>query len=409
MTAYPMFKVPIDTDAALQALREVFVSGFVNEGLQVLDFQRAVSQFLGAEQLVLTNSCTSALTMALELCGVGPGAEVISTPMTCVATNSPIVKLGGRIVWADIDPNTGSIDAGEIDRKVTSATAAIMCVAWAGTPCDLDAIEAVAKHHGVPLIQDAAQAFGAMWRNRPISDFADYTCYSFQAIKHLCCGDGGALACRNPDKWGLARKIKWFGYDREAHKDEKGEWKGQRWNADIKAGEVGYKFNMNNVAAAIGLSQMPRLPGILEAHRRNGAAYNRAFAQSRTVRLLTIPKAAVSSYWVYSALLSAPQVDRDMLLEHLNSEGIAAGLVHVPNDTYSAFKAYRAELPGVREFAARQISLPCGWWLSEEECTHIAARVHAVAARLTDDGLDRRTPIAASTKYAFRHTVNSDG
>ncbi len=379
MTAYPMFKVHMDTEAALAELRTVLESGFVNEGLQVSAFQEAVSSCLGVERLVLTNSCTSALTLALKLCGVGPGAEVVTTPMTCVATNTPIDNLGGKIVWADIDPRTASIDPADVERKITPATKAIMCVAWAGTPCDLDRLDALAKRRGIPLIQDAAHAFGASWRGRPISDFADYTCYSFQAIKHLSCGDGGAIICRDADKFALASKLKWFGYDRDAHKDRKGEWKGQRWDADIEPGEIGYKFHMNNVAAAIGLSQMSHIGDILDAHRRNGAIYESAFRNSPTIRSLTVPDEAVSSYWVYTALVTDERVDRDRLLEDLNAEGIAAGLVHLPNDIYSAFGACQASLPGVRHFAERQISLPCGWWLAEGDCAHIAERTQALA------------------------------
>jgi perosamine synthetase len=379
MTDYPMFKVHMDVEGALGQLRTVLESGFINEGEQVSAFQRAVARFLGVESLVLTNSCTSALTLALKLCGVGPGREVVTTPMTCVATNTPIDNLGGTVVWADIDPETASIDAGDVERKLTPATRAIMCVAWAGTPCDLDALDALARRRGIPLIHDAAHAFGATWRGRPLSDFADFTCYSFQAIKHLSCGDGGALVCRDAEPFVLARKLKWFGYDRDAHKDQRGEWKGQRWDADIEPGEIGYKYNMNNIAAAIGLSQMPHLPRILDQHRRNGAAYRDAFRGSSIIRPLQVPEGAVSSYWVYSTLIVDETVDRDRLLEALNAEGIAAGLVHLPNDLYSAFGKYGAELPGVRRFADRQISLPCGWWLSEGDCVEIAARVHALA------------------------------
>jgi perosamine synthetase len=379
MTNYPMFKVHMDVEGALGQLRTVLESGFINEGEQVSAFQRAVARFLGVESLVLTNSCTSALTLALKLCGVGPGREVVTTPMTCVATNTPIDNLGGTVVWADIDPETASIDAGDVERKLTPATRAIMCVAWAGTPCDLDALDALARRRGIPLIHDAAHAFGATWRGRPLSDFADFTCYSFQAIKHLSCGDGGALVCRDAEPFVLARKLKWFGYDRDAHKDQRGEWKGQRWDADIEPGEIGYKYNMNNIAAAIGLSQMPHLPRILDQHRRNGAAYRDAFRGSSIIRPLQVPEGAVSSYWVYSTLIVDETVDRDRLLEALNAEGIAAGLVHLPNDLYSAFGKYGAELPGVRRFADRQISLPCGWWLSEGDCVEIAARVHALA------------------------------
>lgn len=379
MNTYRMFKVHMDVEAAIGELRTVLESGFVNEGQQVTEFQVAVSRFLGVERLVLTNSGTSALTIALRLCGVGPGAEVVTTPMTCIATNTPISNLGGTIVWADINPNTASIDPTDVERKITSATKAIMCVAWAGTPCDLDVLDSLARRHRIPLIQDAAHAFGATWRGRPISDFADFTCYSFQAIKHLSCGDGGAIICRDPGHFDTARKLKWFGYDREAHKDAKGEWKGQRWDADIEPGEVGYKFHMNNLAAAVGLSQMSHIQGILETHRRNGAVYNDAFRNSRIIRPLSVPDAAVSSYWVYTALVADDRIDRDKLLENLNAEGIAAGLVHLPNDIYSAFKDRLVPLPGVRQFADRQISLPCGWWLSQSDCAHIAERTHMLA------------------------------
>lgn len=374
---YPMFKVHMPVEEALAQLRTVLESGFVNEGVQVTQFQKKVAEFIGVSQLLMTNSCTSALTLAFKICGIEPGSEVITTPMTCVATNTPVDNLGGRLVWADIDPETASIDIADIERKITPATKAIVCVAWAGTPCALDALNELARKYGIPLIQDAAHALGATWRGRSICEFADFTCYSFQAIKHLSCGDGGALVCRNSDDFVLARKLKWFGYDRDIHKDEKGEWKGQRWSADIEPGEIGFKFNMNNVAAAIGLAQMPYVASNLEAHRRNARVYTKAFANSRLIRPLRVPDVAVSSYWVYTALLEE-EVGRDRLLEDLNAEEIGAGLVHLPNDIYSAFKSAAVNLPGVRRFAAQQISLPCGWWLSENDCRHIAARTLAL-------------------------------
>jgi dTDP-4-amino-4,6-dideoxygalactose transaminase len=374
-----MFKVHMQVEDALGELRTVLESGYINEGLQVAQFQKAIAEFLKVDRLVVVNSCTSALTLALKIYGVGPGSEVITTPMTCIASNTPIINLGGTIVWADIDARTGSISPEDVERRVTRATKAIMCVAWAGTPCDLDALSAVSQKHGIPLIQDAAHALGAEWRGRSIADSADVTCYSFQAIKHLSCGDGGALVVNDPEKLAQARRLKWFGYDRDAHKDEKGEWRGQRWDADIAEGDVGYKFNMNNISAAIGLSQMPIIAGLIAAHRRNAAVYDRAFAGSDVVRQLNKPAHALSSHWVYTCMLVDNAVDRDRLIEELTKEGIGAGLVHLPNDTYSAFSASKTCLPGVRHFASRQISLPCGWWLSESDCQLIAETVIGLA------------------------------
>ena len=380
---YPLFKVHVPVDEALTGIKEVLESGFINEGAQVTQFQNALVKFLGVRNLVLTNSCTSALTVAFKVSGVGPGTEVITTAMTCVATNTPIVNLGAKIVWADIQPDSGSIDPADIEKKITSKTRAIAFVNWAGTPCDLEAIYAIGQEHGISVIQDAAHAFGAMWNGRPISDFADYTCLSFQAIKHLSSGDGGALICKSDANWPLARKLKWFGYDRDAIKDENGEWKGQRWSADIKPGEVGFKFNMNNFSAAIGLAQMKHIGGLLESHRRNAVTYSEAFRDSPYIKSLRIPPQAKSSYWVYTCIFQGKEATRDKLIECLNAEGIAAGLVHLPNDMYSAFEEFKADLPGTNAFSASQISLPCGWWVSPEDCHFIAARVLEIAAQRT--------------------------
>lgn len=369
-------------DEALVAIREVLESGFVNEGQQVSDFQNAVAGFLGIRNLVLTNSCTSALTMAYKMSGVGPGTEVITPAMTCVATNTPIVNLGAKIVWADIQPDSGSIDPADIERKITDKTRAIVYVNWAGTPCDLEAIQSIGRKHGIPVVQDGAHAFGATWDGKPISDFADFTCLSFQAIKHLSLGDGGALICNDEQKFGLARKLKWFGYDRDAVKDEKGEWKGQRWSADIRPNEVGFKFNMNNISAAIGMAQMKHIGALLKAHRSNAATYNEIFRDSAYIKPLRVPAQAKSSYWVYTCLFTGSEKLRNELIKRLNAEGIAAGLVHLPNDMYSAFEEFKSDLPGTSAFSSSQISLPCGWWVSPEDCRFIATRVLEIAAQL---------------------------
>ncbi len=372
---YPLFKVHIQTEEAISQITKVLDSGFINEGEQVTEFQELLKQYLNVKNLVLLNSCTSALTIAYKLCGVGPGDEVITTAMTCVATNTPIINLGAKIVWADISSSTGSINPEDILTKITNRTKAIVYVNWAGTPAEIERIYEIGKQRNIPVIQDAAHSFGATWKNQPISEFADFTCYSFQAIKHLSSGDGGALVVKNPNHFKLARKLKWFGYDRDEAKDEKGEWKGQRWSADIEIGEVGFKFNMNNVSAAIGISQMKYIDGIVTQHRKNANVYREFFANSGFIKNLDVPKEASSSYWVYTCLVQADFKVRDQLLENLNQVGIGAGLVHLPNDIYSAFKEFRTDLPETRKFEAKQISLPCGWWLKESECEKIASKV----------------------------------
>lgn len=384
MTRYPLFKVKIDSEDASIRIKSVIDSGFVNEGEQVTEFEEALKENLGVKNLIAMNSATSALTIAYKVAGVGPGKEVISSPMTCIATNTPILNLGGKIIWADVVSATGNIDVASVRRKISPRTAAIVYVDWAGNPAELEALQDLGKSTGIAIVQDAAHAYGATWNGKSIASFADFTCYSFQAIKHLSCGDGGALVCSSEEDYLLARKLKWFGYDRQATKDAKGNWKGQRWEADILPGEAGFKFNMNNISAAIGLSSIVRIEQVLEAHRRNADVLQRILSKSKHFEIVKVPERAKSSYWVYTVLTNLESQVRDSFLQKLNQFGIEAGLVHLPNDIYSAFGDSKADLPGVRSFANRQISLPCGWWLSEADCEVIGE----TAVQLIEDFVD---------------------
>ncbi len=381
MKTYPLFKVHAPVEDALHQLELVLRSGFINEGAQVVELTAALQKKLDTERLLLTNSGTSALTLALKMSGVGPGDEVISTPMTCVATNTPIVSLGANVVWADVDPDNGMVAIDSIVRLLNARpkVKAVMAVAWAGTPPDLEGLSVV-RRSGRKLILDAAHAFDAWYRGMPIHRWADYTCYSFQAIKHFTTGDGGALVCDTYADFQRAKALKWFGLDRDRAKDADGNWKGQQWDVDIV--EAGYKFNMNNVAAAIGLAQLKHIDKVMALHRRNAAIYDEMLRDYVAFHPATRPEGAESSFWVYTVRLD-PQhcpMQRDDLLKALNAEGIMAGVVHVPNDDYTCFAGSRdLNLPGLRSFADNQLSLPCGWWMTEDDVRYVARRFIEVA------------------------------
>lgn len=374
MKNYPLFKVHVDKSAALSQIENVFTSGFINEGSQVTELTKGLQVELETEQLILVNSCTSALSLALKLAGVDVGFDVVSTPMTCVATNTPIVAANASIIWADVDPRHGMVTPKTVADAITPFTKAVMVVAWAGTPPDLEGIGKICNERNVALILDAAHAFGAYYKGMPIHAWADHTCYSFQAIKHFTTGDGGALVSRYTDDFKRSKSLKWFGLDRDRAKDDKGNWKGQQWDVDIE--EAGYKFNMNNVAAAIGLSQLPHAPHVLGMHRTNAALYDELFADFKYVKPNYRVEGAESSHWVYTMQVTEDsRLNRDQLLKALNAQGIMAGVVHVPNDDYTCFQKFKADLPGVRQFSANQFSLPCGWWLTDDDVRHIARRV----------------------------------
>ena len=361
---YPLFKVHIDKKSALEKLDKVLSSGFINEGAEVLEFQNKLCEFFDHNNTLAVNSCTSAITLALKLSGVNPGDEVITTSMTCVASNMPICNVGGKIVWADIDRHTGNVNPREVEKLITEKTKAVLCVNWAGLPCELEKLQNICSKNNIKLIQDAAHSLGATYKNQHVCHFADYTCYSFQAIKHITCGDGGALVCKSLDDFELAKKLKWFGIDREASKNEKGEWKGQRWDTDII--NTGYKFYMNNIAAAIGLSQVAHFNTIINKHRTNALIYENELKKQPLVTPLTIDESSNPSYWVYSILLDK-KLNRDNILEKLNKLGIKAATVHIPNHFYSCFKDSIRDLPETEYFGDQQLSLPCGWWMEEDD------------------------------------------
>ena len=372
MTKYPLFKVHINTESVLHELKTVLASGFLNEGEQVTKLTKELSNYFNHPKVIALNSCTSALTLALKLSNVQPGDEVITVSMTCVASNTPIHNLGAKIIWADIDYKTGNINPENVEKLITSKTKAILCVNWAGLPCDLDELSKICKKYNLKLIQDAAHSFGAKYNSKHVCHYADYTCYSLQAIKHITSGDGGVLVINtNNEDFSRAKKLKWFGIDREATKDEKGEWKGQRWEADIE--EAGYKFHMNNITAAIGLSQLPYINEIINTHIKNGLQYQNIFKNSNIIPL-QYPKNSQPSFWVYTVIIPE-NLNRDEIIEKLNQEGINAGLVHIPNHNYTCFKESLVNLPETDYFSKHQISLPCGWWLNKEDIIFISNKL----------------------------------
>jgi perosamine synthetase len=357
-----LFKVFMP-DSVMEPLKEVLSSGYIGEGPRVAEFEKQLATWFANENVLALNSGTSALQLALRLANVGFGDEVISTAMTCTATNEPIVALGAKIVWADIDPWTGNIDPKDIARRITSKTKAIMCVHWGGYPCDLDEINAIAAKHGLKVIEDCAHAFGASYKGRPIGSNSDFQCFSFQAIKHMTTVDGGALVCRTKADCDRGRLLRWYGIDRSAKR------KDFRCEEDIA--EYGYKFHMNDVNACIGIEQLKYVQATLDKHRANAAFFNKAFAGMKNVRPLKYSDDRVGSYWLYTMRVK----DLPAFMAHMKEACVVTSSVHARNDKHTMFKDFRSRLPGVDEYAAHQVSIPVGWWLTRDDLDRIVRAV----------------------------------
>jgi len=215
----PLFKVFIP-ESVIEPLREVLLSGYIGEGPRVEEFEQQLALWFNNDNVLALNNGTATLQLALRLANVGYGDEVVSTAMTCTATNEPILAMGAKIVWADIDPWTGNINPDDVAKKVTPKTKAIMCVHWGGYPCDLDELNAIAAEHGIKLIEDACHAFSSIYHGKPIGSHSDFACFSFQAIKEMTTVDGGALVCKSKADRERGRLLRWYGIDRKSKRKD---------------------------------------------------------------------------------------------------------------------------------------------------------------------------------------------
>ena len=350
----PLFKVFMPPEAT-EMMADTLASGFLAEGTKVEAFAERIAQFIGNPRVVPVSSCTMALTIAFKLSGVGPGTEVISTPLTCIAGNEPIRLLGGRPVWADIDRTTGMVTAETIEPLISSQTRAIYVLHKEGAPAEVEKIYALAKSYGLRVIEDAAHAFGAKRSGDRIGAIGDFVCFSFQAIKHITTGDGGALLCSNEADFELAKKAKWFGIDRDARRGR------DVWREDIP--DWGFKGNMNDIAGTLGLAQMKHIDWILDQFHRNGRRYDAMLEGVPGIQILRRNPMDYQTYWGYTVLVE----NREAVIAALDNEGIEAAQIHVRNDHYSMFGSDRPELPNTDWFDVRELSIPCGWWLNEED------------------------------------------
>ncbi len=328
-----------------EATRQTLLSGFIGEGPQVQEFEQKLREYLGVDNILTVNSCTSALALALDLIDVR-GKEVITTPMTCSATNMPIWHAGAKIVWADINPETGLIDPADVERKITDKTAAIMAVNWGGQNCDYDKL----AEFGIPVISDAAHSFG------PTTSYvADYVCHSFQAIKFLTTGDGGLLYIKDTEKYKVARNLRWFGINRD-------HTSGMRGELDIP--RPGFKYHMNDIAATIGLENLNIIETVLSTHRSLTLMYDQLIPES----MQSANNRLHGAHWLYTIFSDS---SRD-LINYLNDNVIAAGKIHGRNDKLSCFSDSVVDLPGVDTFFDKMLCIPMNAGLNEGHVRYIS-------------------------------------
>ncbi|MCQ2380994.1 MAG: DegT/DnrJ/EryC1/StrS family aminotransferase [Acidaminococcaceae bacterium] len=368
-----LFKVFV-ADEVDKPLLEVIHSGWLGEGPKVEAFEKELKAYFKNPYLTTINNGTAGLHLAyhMALHQDGPKtyfndntAEIITTPITCTATNEPIIANGAKIVWADVDPITGSIDPKSVENKISDKTKAVTMVHWGGNPCDIDAINDIAHKHGIKTVEDGAHAMGMEYKGKLFGNHSDYSMISLQAIKHVTSADGGILMMKSAKDFERAKLLRWYGIDRTIRE-------GIDLRCELDVPESGYKFHMNDVCAIIGLTNFKHVDEILQKHRDNAAFYYKAFAGYNKIKCVPENKDGRSSFWLFTLHVD----NRDELMKKLGEVGIMASKVHARNDTHSMFKDfYNPNLPGVEAFNRTHICIPVGWWVTKEDREYIAEQV----------------------------------
>ncbi|MFF0772389.1 DegT/DnrJ/EryC1/StrS family aminotransferase [Nonomuraea wenchangensis] len=364
----PLFKVAM-SESAPAAVAEVVGSGQIGQGAKVAEFERALGERIGNPRVATVNSGTSGLHLALHMVAASGDdeGEVLSTPLTMEATNWAILANRLRIKWVDIDPATLNVDLDDLARKISPRTRAIVVVHFAGYPVDLvrlakilDEAEATFGFRPV-VIEDCAHSWGATYQGSRMGTHGNVAVFSFQAIKHLTTGDGGALVLPDDELHERATLLRWFGISRGA----------DRLRNPPDVAEWGYKFHMTDINAAMGLANLDWSEEVVARHRANAAHYDRELAGVPGLELTERAPDRESSFWIYPIKVE----DRAGFMKRMDEAQIMVSNVHERNDTHTCVRPYATLLPGLDSVAERVVCLPVGWWVTEEQRAHIVETV----------------------------------
>lgn len=366
--AVALHHVSMPADAAA-GIERVLHSGYIADGQVVREFEAALGRFLDAPHVVSLGDYSSAIAVALWQAGVRPGDDVLACPEACLGTNMPILTLGARPVWCDVDPACGSIDPEDAAGRMTPRTRAVLFAHWGGDVAPAAALDALARRHGIWSVEDASEALGAELDGRRVgAGSADATVFSFGPVRHVTCGEGAALSLRDPEQARRAARLKRYGIDQATFRDALGEIDPA---SDIP--EPGPNSYLNNIGAALGLRGLAGFEERLARHRANAEYYDAALRGVAGVQLVRRRPDARGAAWVYTLLADR----RDDLLRMLKDAGVQASRLHLRNDCYSAFGTGVAELPGVAQFSARRLCLPCGWWVGDADRGRVVELIRA--------------------------------
>lgn len=352
------FSPPDITGDEIEEVVDTLCSGWLTTGPKTHSFEEQFASFVGCSQALGLSSATAGLFLGLKALGIGPGDEVITTPFTFAATANVIIHLGAKPVFADIREEDFNIDPEKVAGAVSDKTRAIIPVHYAGRACDLMRLEQIAEPYKIAIIEDAAHAFGTEYRGRRIGAWGHLAVYSLHAVKNITTGEGGMAVADDAELIDRMRILSLHGMNRDA-------WNrfapGAKWQYDII--EPGYKYNMMDLQAAIGLQQLKRAPEILAKRRLLAERYQQGLGDLELLRLPGAPEDGVPSWHLYPVLLDLEQlrIDRDRFIHELSQKGVTANVHYHPVHLFSCYRrmGYGPGLCPVAEHIWQQeITLP---------------------------------------------------
>jgi dTDP-4-amino-4,6-dideoxygalactose transaminase len=352
---------------AISEVSNTLSTRWIGQGPKVEKFEQEFKKkFLGECLPLAVGSGTDALHLAYLLADIKEGDEVLVPVFTCTATNIPLLYIGAKIVFIDIDPLTMNVSIDDILGKITNKTKAIVVVDYGGVPCDYDRLKEICSDRKITLISDAAHSLGSTYKGIPIGQLADFTIYSFQAIKTLTTGDGGLLSIKDQGLLEKAKRLRWFGIDRAAKQ-------GGIWENDIT--EVGYKYQMNDIAAAIGLAGLEEIDSVIDYRNSLFKKYETLL---KNPLVEVVGKSSTEEYYNSSWLITIlVKKDRKKLMTILRENNIESAQVHYRNDRYSIFKSYSDKvLKNMDKVENDYLVLPLHTKVSEQDVERICSIVN---------------------------------
>ncbi len=355
----------------IDAVTEVLRSGWLGLGPKTEQFEQQFAGFVGSRFAVALNSGTAALHLAMDILGIGPGDEVIVPSITFISTVHAVSYVGATPVFADIERDTMNLSVEDIERKITNKTKAIIVVHMAGHPCDMDAVHELAQSKGIKVVEDAAHACGAIYKGKRIGSISDMTCFSFHAVKNLTSGEGGAITCKAEWMNRKLREKRWVGISRDTWIRSSHE-KVYAWQYFVD--QVGYKYHMNDLQAAIGLVQLNKLERLNERRREIAERYGAELKDLDWIELPQERSYGLSSWHLYQIKFAHESL-RDRMISHLQEQNIATGVHYYPCHLHPSYIHLKATVPISSEIWKRILTLPIHPNITDEDLDRILQRI----------------------------------